>query len=285
MKLKRRLWLCYIRFFTFLFKRKKLEHTVHFNFSATPEASHAEAIDIVTVAFNNETWIEYQIKLIRKYIHDKHVTFIVADNSSNPEKRKSISALCRKYNTGYISVPKNMIAKHPGGSYAHGTTLNWIYSNVIRLRKPDIFGFLDHDLFPIAPVSIREKLGDKDFYGSPRGEVYWWLWAGLCFFRFDKVKALPLDFIPYIEHKTYLDTGGANYPILYKNYNLPELRLPLPQNIRITAGNKYHSDYIQIIDDCWLHAINGSNWNGISPREQETKEDILKARLEQFIQA
>lgn len=128
-------------------------------------------------------------------------------------------------------------------------------------------------------------MGDKDFYGSPRGEVYWWLWAGLCFFRFDKVKALPLDFIPYIEHKTYLDTGGANYPILYKNYNLPELRLPLPQNIRITEGNKYHSDYIQIIDDCWLHAINGSNWNGISPREQETKEDILKARLEQFVQA
>ena len=159
MKLKRRLWLCYIFFFTFLFKRKKLGHTVHFNFSATPEASHAEAIDIVTVAFNNETWIEYQIKLIRKYIHDKHVTFIVADNSSNPEKRKSISALCRKYNTGYISVPKNMIAKHPGGSYAHGTTLNWIYSNVIRLRKPDIFGFLDHDFISHRTCLHPGKIG------------------------------------------------------------------------------------------------------------------------------
>ena len=113
MKLKRRLWLCYIRFFTFLFKRKKLGHTVHFNFSATPEASHAEAIDIVTVAFNNETWIEYQIKLIRKYIHDKHVTFIVADNSSNPEKRKSISALCRKYNDKFNNIrPREYDGSH-----------------------------------------------------------------------------------------------------------------------------------------------------------------------------
>lgn len=284
MRIKRRLWLCYINFFTFLFKLKKLKHTIHFNFSETIEPQDNPNIDIVTIAFNNETWIEYQIKLIRKYITDSHVTFIVADNSSIPQKRQAIRALCEKYAVGYISVPRNMIAKYPGGSYAHGTTLNWVYYNIIRVRKPHIFGFLDHDLFPITPISIQEKLGDNVFYGSTRGEHYWWLWAGLCFFSFDKVKTLPLNFIPYIEGKTYLDTGGANYPILYKNYDLQELHLPMCRNVRITEGSKYHSDYIQMIGDCWLHLINGSNWNGISNEELERKENIMKVRLEELVQ-
>lgn len=284
MRLRRRIWLYYIHFFTFIFKQRKLRHTTHFNCSAE-KITTPKQIDIISVAFNNEVFIEYQIKLIQKYILDNHVTFIVADNSSSKQKRQKINELCQKYQVGYISIPHNLIAKYPGGSYTHGTTLNWLYYNVVKIRQPYIFGFLDHDLFPIAPISILEKLNNKDFYGRVREQkTGWWLWAGLCFFKYDQVKHLALDFIPHMEQGVYLDTGGANYPILYKHYHLHELNLPIAQNIPISEGDEYHADYIQTMDDCWLHMINGSNWKGISPQAQEIKNKLIEEKLNRIFE-
>lgn len=282
MRLRRRLWLCYIRFFTFIFKLTKLHHTKHINCLAR-KVSNPEQIDIITVAFNNKQFIEYQIKLIRKCITDSNIHFIVADNSSSTKKRKEIYELCQKYQVGYISIPRNLIAKYPGGSYTHGTTLNWLYYNVVKIRQPHVFGFLDHDLFPMEPISILEKLKNRDFYGRIREEkTGWWLWAGLCFFKYDKVKQLDLDFIPHMEKNVYLDTGGANYPILYKHYNRLDLNLPVAQNIQISEGDEYHADYIQTIDDCWLHMINGSNWKGISNQAQQLKNNLIVEKLNQI---
>ena len=140
MRLKRRLGLCYIQFFTYIFKLKKLHHTRHINCPAQ-KVSEPRQIDIITVAFNNEQYIEYQIKLIKKYITDPHVSFIVADNSSSDKKREIIYKLCQEHQVGYISIPRNLIAKYPGGSYTHGTTLNWLYYNVVKVRQPHVFGF------------------------------------------------------------------------------------------------------------------------------------------------
>lgn len=283
MTLKRRIGLYYLHFFTFLLKLKKLKKTEHYNCSSTailPE----DQIDIFTVAFNNEKYIEYQIKLVRKFIRDPHVSFIVADNSSIPEKRKIISSLCQKYEVGYISVPDSMIIRYPGGSYAHGTTLNWLFYCVVKIRKPRFFGFLDHDLYPIAPISIKEKLNNRDFYGYPIDKTDgWWLWAGLCFFDFNKVGKLPLNFIPYTVNGTYLDTGGANFPVLYQKYQLKSLNLPGCENIQIMDGTEYHTNYVQVMDGCWLHTINGSNWKGVSPEDQQKKEQAIDDKLQQIL--
>ena len=284
MRLKRRLGLWYIYFFTFIFKLQKLRHTKHIHCSSEKTTNNRQ-IDIITVAFNNEAFIEYQIKLIQKYAIDPNIHFIVADNSSSSQKRQKIYELCHKNQIAYISLPRTLIAKYPGGSYIHGTVLNWLYYNVIKIRQPYIFGFLDHDLFPIAPFSILEKLKKQDFYGRIREQGNkWWLWAGLCFFKYEKIKHLPLDFIPYMEDNLYLDTGGANYPILYKNYDLQKLVLPIAQNIPISDGNDYHTDYIQTIEDCWLHMINGSNWKGISAKSQQIKNDMIQEKLNRIFE-
>lgn len=283
MKLKRRIGLMYLKFFTFLLKQKRLNKTEHYNCSTT-ETLPENQIDIFTVAFNNEKFIENQIQLIRKFIRDPHVSFIVADNSSIPEKRKIISSLCQKYQVGYISVPDSMIIKYPGGSYAHGTTLNWLFYCVVKIREPRFFGFLDHDLYPIAPVSIEEKLSKRDFYGRPIDQTDgWWLWAGLCFFNFNKVKNLPLNFIPYTINGTYLDTGGGNFPVLYHKYDLKSLNLPTCENIKITEGTEYHRNYVQVIDGCWLHTINGSNWKGISREKLQQKEQAIENKLQEIL--
>ena len=126
MRLKRRLGLWYIYFFTFIFKLKKLHHTKHIHCNSEKTTNNRQ-IDIITVAFNNETFIEYQIKLIQKYATDPNIHFIVADNSSSSQKRQKIYELCHKNQIGYISLPHTLIAKYPGGSYIHGTVLNWLY--------------------------------------------------------------------------------------------------------------------------------------------------------------
>lgn len=279
MTLKRYLWVCYVHFFIFLFKLKKFKHTNHINCSlalAKPEMH----IDLITVAFNNEYLIEKQIKLINKFIKDKDFSLIIADNSSRPEKRILIRDICSKYEVGYISIPDNLMIKYAGDGYSHGATLNWIYHNFIKKRKPAIFGFIDHDLFPIVPISIKEKIGIKDFYGPVRDqEKGWYIWAGLCFFKYEIVKDLPLNFIPYMIDGVFLDTGGSNYPILYHKYDKTKVEDLTTRNVNITSesdrSSNYHADFLQFIDECWLHLINGSNWKKIPEKSQQIKERML----------
>lgn len=278
MGLKRKLWLIYVNTCIRCMRRKRLEQTDHLNCDTTPQKTGH--IDLVTVAFNNEHLIKQQLLLLKKFIQDKPVHFTIADNSNIPGKRKIIKNICRELGAGYISMPQNMLQHYPGGSYAHGSSLNWIYTNYIKLRRPTFFGFLDHDLFPIKTISISQLIGGQDFYGAinqrPKG---WYLWAGLSIFRFKAVENLPLNFIPYIEQGEYLDTGGANYPILYKKYDIDKLHHIERKNIPLGEGTDYHSDYIQYLNSEWLHIINGSNWKGCDPNSLSRKENFINDLL------
>ena len=59
---------------------------------------------------------------------------------------------------------------------------------------------------------------------------------------------------------TYLDSGGSNYYTIYKNLEKDNLPMCNVTTEQIGEGTNYHNDYIQYIDDCWIHLINGSNW-------------------------
>jgi hypothetical protein len=111
--------------------------------------------------------------------------------------------------------------------------MNWVYYNLVRHVRPDIFGYIDHDCFPIAPIDIPARMAGKSVYGSTGKGVYgsmgkavcgrksskqrpdgaWTLWAGLCFFRLSAVEDIELDFKHRYEFG--LDTGGGNWPTLY----------------------------------------------------------------------
>lgn len=279
MGLKRKIWLSLIHFSTYLAKRKKLVDIEHLNCNS-PNKNINDQIDIITIAFNDEKLIEKQIRSVKKYVLDKNMSFFVADNSTISDKRQLIKAICHKYQVGYLSIPVNFVAKYKGGSYSHGTTMNWIYYNFIKIRKPFLFGFIDHDLFPVNPVKIKEKVGERDFYGDlVDHKVGWYLWAGFCFFKFSAVKNIKLDFIPYMEKGKYLDTGGANYPVLYKNYDKEKIDLPSRVNVSINEGTDYYASYIQYIDNTWLHMINGSNWKSISDESHKRKEIAINKKL------
>ena len=50
----------------------------------------------------------------------------------------------------------------------------------------------------------------------------WFLWAGYCTFRYDAVKDKPLDFGQ--DWFVGLDTGGANWDVLYRHVDRAALR-------------------------------------------------------------
>ena len=278
MTLKRRLYVVYLDFIKRITLRLKTSSSVDFERNVD--------MCFITIAFNNVFLIEQQIRLVKKHITDENYIHIIADNSDSKEKREQIKNLCQKENIEYVSLPFNWFQKvHFKACYAHGLSMTWIYYNVIKKLKPKYFGYLDHDIFPINNYSVVEKIQSQDFFGrlidrTPENsqKPLWYLWAGFCFFRFDKVKNLNISFYPCVVDGVYLDTAGSVYLSLYKNYSLNDLYLGAPLVEKyFREGNNYHSDLLHFIDNDWVHTINGSNWKKV-----KEKDDFLKDFLNQY---
>ena len=138
---------------------------------------------------------------------------------------------------------------------------------IAAIQKPSYFGFIDHDIFPIKIHSIINILKTQNVYGhkQERGD-YWYLWAGLCFFNYEKINN-NLDFSTTIINDIWLDTGGANFMKLYKNLKKDKILFPSHQYINIREGDSIQSQKIEIIGE-WLHSFNGSYWLEMAPKEQ-----------------
>lgn len=255
-----------------LFFKKTIESLDCLNM---PKNIKSNTVFIFTITFNNEKLLEYQIKLLNKYIKDDFV-FIVADNSSSIEKRKLIRDICIKNKNPYIGLPKNPFNI---SSNSHAAGLNWLYKNYITLIKPKKFGFIDHDLFPINYISIKKYLETQPFYGPWQGKKeHWYLWAGMCFFDFDFLKNKNIDFSPCIVNGYNLDTGGANWFSLYNEINQDGIIFPNQEYIHVRDnGDSIQSNKMEIIGD-WLHSFNGSYWMNMKP-----KEDLLIDYLKKYL--
>jgi len=281
MNLRRRIWNFYVTTV-----RKFYVKTKHNNCKSDIRVIENTVLCFVTIAFNNEFLIEEQIRLMKKYITNSNYVHIVVDNSSDKKKRGTIKAVCAKANIPYFSLPFNWFSKiDKRPSYSHGLAMNWVYYNLIKKIKPSIFGFLDHDIFPIKPYSLLQKIGNQCFYGrlvdkTPDNypKKLWYLWAGFCFFNFDSIKYLDINFMPCKVDDIYLDTASSNYFPLYSKYDIESLHFPAPVVEEFfREGNVYHSDLLQFIDDDWIHTINGSNWKKV-----KDKDDFLRNFLRQY---
>ena len=232
-------------------------------------------VDLITVAFNNVKLIRLQEQFLRKFIRDPY-THIIADNSSNPEARKTIRQFCTDNGIAYIGLPINHLNRI-GSSYSHANALNYVYRHVIRHRRPYAFGIIDHDLFPIRPVTILDKLESQPIYGPLRrfGNE-WYLSAIMSFFKYDYVADKRVDFMPVTPNKHYLDSGGGNWYDIYSRLDIKSLVFPTECVLPFRSGGDRHSDSLEYFDDKhWLHTINGSCWKAI-PGEEEKNQHIIQ---------
>lgn len=220
----------------------------------TLEASARARLDVATVCFNNPLVVRYQAKLLRKHLTDEHA-YTVFDNSPPGRSRDEIRALCRGEGVSYIELPGTPFTGVP--SRHHGAALNWICRRHFAPRKLPYVGFVDHDLFPSRATSILEKIGDQGLLGRiEERDDRWYLWPGFCFFERSKVRVGELDFLPI----PGLDTGGGNWPRLYRQ--LDRTRLPRVENRldNVRPGDDKQADMVEWIAGDWLHAINASAW-------------------------
>lgn len=243
----------------------------HIHRGIVSQDNRSEAI-IISIAFNSPTVVFYLIEHFRKHI--KHAKLIIADNSNKEDERLKIQKICQDNEITYFQLPPNK-TRHPNRS--HSLAMQWCYKRLIEPMSPSIFGFIDHDLIPVADIDIPNLIGDQDFYGarwkSDKTEA-WQLWAGYCFFKYDKVKSYPLNFM--YDFSAGLDTGGRNYEALYQHYNKADYNYALDQFLDgKIEGITYR---FHRIDRDWLHL------GGAGHRQDFSQNDLAGKMLAKLVE-
>jgi len=242
---------------------------------------YKKGFDLITVSFNNIHVLRHQINKIKENLKDSNINHIIADNSDIPERRDEIKSICKENDLIYVGIPKSPSKFIMAGSKSHSAALNWIYYYIVLKRKPQRFGFLDHDIYPLKPVSINEKMENQSFYGKKSiRKNCWYLWPGFAFFDTIILKDLKVDFSPAKVNDSYLDTGGALWYSLYSrleasNYSFAKERIiPLHE-----LGYKYDEE-VEFLDDIWFHSVNASFWNKATKDYSEAIDDILNNKID-----
>lgn len=224
-----------------------------------------------SIAFNSDWAIDRQSRLMRRYLPD--IAYLVADNSTDDAAAARIAAICAAQGAHYFRLPRTPTRM---ASRSHGLALNWVCRNVIAPLAPPAFGFLDHDIFPTAPVDITACLRDQPVYGRVVERFgRWYLWAGLCFFRGDVLRAARLDFRQ--DWFLGLDTGGANWRF-YAALDRAALAFPHERQIQLGTLADGEIDAIDLIGD-WVHCGNTSGWREGVKSKRAVVDEMLAPHL------
>ncbi|MGT2468243.1 hypothetical protein ACVOMV_31070 [Mesorhizobium atlanticum] len=114
----------------------------------------------ITVAFNVPWVIDALTKAWE--MRSPGMTLVVVDNSTKVSAREAIGRICKARGVPYLALPMR-VEKHL--SRSHGTAITWTFHNIVRHLKPELFGFIDHDCFPVAPFDIPSRLNGRTVYG------------------------------------------------------------------------------------------------------------------------
>ncbi len=227
---------------------------------------------LLTVAYSDPQAIDWQARLIKQYVPT--ALYLIADNSPDDESATALRALAERDNLLYVRLPQN---PWHAGSRSHGIALNWIWRNIIRSGEPERFGLLDDDLFPTAPDDPFAALDRQDFYGVVReAHGRWFLWAGFCFYRFDKVKNRPLDFGQ--DWFNGLDTGGGNWRVLYRDTDRASLRELETRFVPFKPGVEVQDGPFQWCG-VWLHEVGQMGQEELVREKRRVVADLLRPHL------
>lgn len=247
-------------------------------------ASHGKTAQLAVVTFNQPKLLEWQIESLHDYFSDSY-TLLVADNSTDADSSRRIEDICANTGVTYIRLRPRPRLAQAGGSASHGLALNWLYTNVLQHSQSEYLGLLDHDIFPIAPVSYAEVVGRQGAYGHfQMASALPFYWPGLHFFAPDYFSGGTPNFLPGTLGGAYGDTGSRNWRDYYSALDLSRLETFTQEDVRmddpstpfIKTGDltTFVSEAFTLFDGDWVHMINGSNW---APSDQSSKLRQLQA--------
>lgn len=244
-------------------------------FLSLDKVQEPDSVDVYTIAFNNAQVIELHNRYVAKYLKG-NITHIVIDNSSDSGQAERIYKVCLSTNTPYLRLHKNRMGIF-SGSYSHAAAVNWTYRHIVLSRQPFGFGFIDHDIFPVAPIDIASILHEKPVYGAKRVRgAAWYLSAIISFYRLDYLNDKRFDFMPTTVDGVYLDSGGSNWNNIYSTVDESDINVVSERTEPFRDGNQRHQDLIELFDDDkWVHTINGSYWKSIDVVKEQFIPDII----------
>ena len=224
---------------------------------------------LLIVAFEQPKVLSWALKACTKHLHGWQP--LVFDNSRNTKLRGEIAQVCEDFDVPYLELPYNF-SRHPNRS--HGMAMTWIYHHIVRFLEPNYFGFLDHDMVLMQEIDLIKKLNNQSCYGLKKGMLppYWNLWAGYCFYDFKEVNSLPLNYL--YDFSSGLDTGGRNWPHLYKNIDPNDFTTALMEYwiMNLPHGPSYR---VQLLDDAWIH-IGAVSYNQNFEKKEEVFDKLFK---------
>lgn len=219
-------------------------------------------IALASIAFNRPHMISEQIRLLAKNLQDPF-QLNVFDTSSDMSAAKKIKRICSD-----VAVYTRL------KTHSHHEGLNAAATELLAGHASYI-GFLDHDVFPMRPTAIIDKIALAGFYGVGQrhpatGRLY--LWPGFCFFSREWLADRPLDFggLRDGDHRNDGDTGSCLWP-LFAEEDWSLLYQPRHSYQVIREPDEYglQSWGVEKIDD-WLHLSNASGWMTVpNPKERE----------------
>lgn len=223
-------------------------------------------MDVYVITFNNAFLVQYQIKTLRKFLKSPF-NLIVVDNNNwlHEEQTRKVLRLCIDENVTYIKAPDNYYQRPESfdPTMKLGTTMNWLFVQSVLQRRPKYFGFLDHDCFLVRDLDMRPYLDKYGMYGKViRGAVpeSWTLHVTTNFYKTKFVGDRLLDFRASYQYG--LDTGGANYNILYKGHSAERYAIE-HHSVRFAEEDVNRKDSVQhyeLIDNGnWCHMCASSH--------------------------
>jgi glycosyltransferase involved in cell wall biosynthesis len=231
---------------------------------------NANTFVICTISYNNPETLRLQIQNMNRLLTDEF-HHVIIDNNSPQVSSDKIKSLALSQNRSYIRLNHNF---HVNPSHSHALALDWCYKNVIVKNKIHVFGFLDHDIYPIRKSSIYKILMNQNVYGHlQERENYWYLWPGFLFFNFNN-NWPDITFQPGSIGGVNVDTGGLLYHSVYKNIDRTTIHFCSHTYKSVGTVGAIQNQKVELMDD-WVHSFNASNWMN-SNSDNRNIESILK---------
>jgi hypothetical protein len=266
-----------------------------------------EKVLVISVYFNQENFLDPQIKCLDKYLEDDF-QFCFFDNSHNGmyESQKLESEKFK-----YYRVPQNIFTGG-GASTRAGQSLDYAIKKSLS-DFPDLNNILilDSDMFPIKKFTFGEFMGGKDFTGiiQHRGKVFYYN-NQLVGMRKDKISDWEnFSFDTATVEGEATDCGGPLYYFFQKNSHLERKDVFGIHSNQLEKSNSLNWDKIDETDssgllreffekDCnlnsgknfselydfkFLHFRAGSNWINFGEDTKNTREDNLHQYLKSIL--
>lgn len=214
----------------------------------------------IIIVFNTDRYLLEQIRLLQKHV-SKDIAVI--DNSNDFSVSEKLKKYCNEKEVDYTKTAVNELDFSKSHAFACEIAIA-MYRN-----KSDEILLLDHDIFPIKTF---EKPSEeiilagipqyrKTAKDAPQQYIFTYLWAGLLYINTKALKGIEIDIKPCIVADVFLDTGGGLYKLTKGN---PE---------RVIYFNEQHQNLddgtvYSLIDNGWIHFINGSNWKQSEGHEE-----------------